>query len=152
MRLDYILYIAAVVLFILTGIVLAYQHSMKELWTVTTFVLGLLCVALGYSQRPKIMPTSTQTPTLPSIPSVIAEKETEVEEEIKNIPETTPYPMELTEIRGIGEKRKDQLESIGIHSINELVGASVEDLAAKLEVSPKRVKAWIENAKKLVKE
>ena len=53
MRLDYALYVIAVVLFILTGIMLAYQSSMKELWTVTTFVLGLLFLALGSPKQEK---------------------------------------------------------------------------------------------------
>ena len=146
MRSDYLLYALAVILFILTGIVLAYQSQMKELWTVATFVLGLLFLALGYTQRPKIMTTSTETLEIQSVPS------TTIEGEIETAEEVAPPGVELTAVRGIGEKRKEQLESIGIHSVEELSGASAEDLATKLDVSPKRTKTWIEDAKKLAKE
>jgi len=53
MRSDYALYAVAAIFFILTGLVLAYQSEMKELWTVTTFVLGLLSIGVGYLQRPR---------------------------------------------------------------------------------------------------
>ncbi len=146
MRLDYLLYALAVVLFILTGIVLAYQSQMKELWTVATFVLGLLFLALGYTQRPKVMTASTVTLDIPSVPSTIMEEKIETAEEV------SPPSVELTEVKGIGEKRKEQLKSVGIHSVEELGAASAEELATKLDVSPKRTKTWIEDAKKLVKE
>ncbi len=143
MRSDYALYTIAVIFFILTGIVLAYQSQMKELWTVATFVLGLLFLALGYSQKPKTLTTSTMTTTTPSVPSTIMEEVTETAKE------TLPSSIELTEVKGIGTKRKEQLTSIGIHSVRDLSKAVPEELATKLQVSPKRTKTWIQNAKKL---
>lgn len=146
MRSDYAMYAVAVILFILTGIVLAYQSQMKELWTVATFVLGLLFLALGYTQRPKVMTASIETLEIPNVPSTITEERIETAEEV------APPGVGLTSIRGIGEKRKEQLESVGIHNVKELSVASAEDLATKLDVSPKRTKTWIKDAKKLANE
>ncbi|MEM2816845.1 MAG: hypothetical protein QXY34_06680, partial [Candidatus Bathyarchaeia archaeon] len=54
MRLDYALYAVAIILFIVTGVALAYPSvEPKELWVVSTAVLGLVFVGLGYLQRPK---------------------------------------------------------------------------------------------------
>ena len=57
----------------------------------------------------------------------------------------------FAQIRGISEKRAEQLKANGINTIEELANASAEDLAAKLNVSPKIVKMWIGSAKKLSK-
>lgn len=59
--------------------------------------------------------------------------------------------LEFTQIRGISEKRVEQLKANGITTIEELAKASAVDLAAKLNVSPKIVKMWIGSAKKLSK-
>ena len=81
MRSDYALYGVAIIFFILTGIVLAYQVELKELWVVTTAVLGLLFVGLGCSQRPKLMVTTIKAPS----PSQVI-KEKEVIREVVMIP------------------------------------------------------------------
>jgi predicted flap endonuclease-1-like 5' DNA nuclease len=57
----------------------------------------------------------------------------------------------FTQIRGISEKRAEQLKANGINTIEELANASAVDLAVKLNVSPKIVKMWIGSAKKLSK-
>ena len=57
----------------------------------------------------------------------------------------------LTQIRGINEKRAEQMKSVGVNSVEDLAKASPEDLAAKLEVSPRIVKMWVGTAKKMVK-
>ncbi|MEM3641441.1 MAG: hypothetical protein QXH37_05935, partial [Candidatus Bathyarchaeia archaeon] len=73
MRSDHILYAVAIMLFILTGTVLAYQVEFKELWVVATVVLGLLFIGLGYFQRPKAE-TKTTTIEAPSpTPSPVQE-------------------------------------------------------------------------------
>jgi predicted flap endonuclease-1-like 5' DNA nuclease len=54
-------------------------------------------------------------------------------------------------VKGIGEKRAEQLKALGISSAEDLAKASVEDLATKLKVSPKFTGKWIENSKQLVK-
>jgi predicted flap endonuclease-1-like 5' DNA nuclease len=56
---------------------------------------------------------------------------------------------ELTKIRGISERRAEQLKANGVNTIEDLANASAEDLALKLSVSPKIVKMWIGSAKKL---
>jgi predicted flap endonuclease-1-like 5' DNA nuclease len=64
---------------------------------------------------------------------------------------STPGKPELSQIRGISEKRAEQLKANGISTIGELANASAEDLAVKLSLSPKIVKMWIGSAKKLSK-
>jgi len=144
MRSDYAFYAIAIILFILTGIMLAYPPEPRELWIVTTAVLGLLFIGLGYSQRPKAKTKSTASETPPPTPSPV----TEVVEE--KIPVETALPkIELTEVKGIGEKRAEQLKTLGISNVEDLAKASADDLAAKLKISPKITGKWIENAKKL---
>jgi predicted flap endonuclease-1-like 5' DNA nuclease len=55
----------------------------------------------------------------------------------------------FSQIRGISEKRAEELKANGINTVEELANASAEDLAAKLNVSPKIVKMWIGSARKL---
>jgi predicted flap endonuclease-1-like 5' DNA nuclease len=55
------------------------------------------------------------------------------------------------QIRGINEKRAAQLNANGIATLEQLANASADELAAKLEVSPRIVKMWIGSAKKLAK-
>jgi predicted flap endonuclease-1-like 5' DNA nuclease len=64
---------------------------------------------------------------------------------------TAASPSELTQIRGINEKRATKMKTIGIETIDALAAASAEDLAAKLELSTKIVKMWIGSAKKMKK-
>ena len=66
-------------------------------------------------------------------------------------PQAATAKLEFTPIRGISEKRAEQLKANGINTIEELANASAVDLAAKLNVSPKIVKMWIGSAKKLLK-
>lgn len=144
MRSDYAFYAIAIILFVLTGIMLAYPPEPRELWIVTTAVLGLLFIGLGYSQRPKAETKSTASETPSSTPSPV----TEVVEE--KIPAETALPkIELTEVKGIGEKRAEQLKTLGISNVEDLAKASADDLAAKLKISPKITGKWIESAKKL---
>src|SRR4030066_1311494 len=62
MRLDYALYALAVVFFIVTAIslVLVAEQVQQSLWVVTTVVLGLFSLGLGYTQRPKAKATASQ--------------------------------------------------------------------------------------------
>ncbi len=144
MRSDYALYTVAIIFFILTGIVLAYQVELKELWTVATVVLGLLFIGLGYSQRPKPAAATMEALPAPTVPTTITEEKTEI------LTEAAPTTVAaLTEVKGIGEKRAEQLKTLGINSIEDLAQASAKDLAAKLKISPKITGRWIENAKKL---
>jgi predicted flap endonuclease-1-like 5' DNA nuclease len=153
MRSDYALYTVAIIFFIITGIVLAYQVEFKELWVVTTTVLGLLFLGLGYSQRAKPQvktaePTPLPTPAPTPQPTVT---EVAVEEKPVAAAEVAPPTLELTQVKGIKEKRAGQLKAVGISSVEDLAKASAKDLAAKLKISPKIVERWIEDARKLLK-
>jgi predicted flap endonuclease-1-like 5' DNA nuclease len=57
----------------------------------------------------------------------------------------------FSQIRGISEKRAEQLKSVGINNLQDLANASATELAEKLNVSPKIVKMWVGSAKKLSK-
>ena len=174
MRLDYTLYLLAAVFFLITAIslVMVAEQTEKSLWVVTTVVLGLFSIGLGYTQRPKAsvavqqpavsMPQTAalQTPQAATVeaPAVEAPKEEKIEitvETPKVIEAPAPTPavptIQLTQVKGIGEKRATQLKALGINNVDELAKISAEDVAKKLEISPKIVKKWIAGAKELVK-
>jgi predicted flap endonuclease-1-like 5' DNA nuclease len=174
MRLDYTLYLLAAVFFLITAIslIMVAEQTEKSLWIVTTVVLGLFSIGLGYTQRPKtsaavqqpaVSMPQTATPQTPQVatveaPVVEAPKEEKIEMPIQPptvIKAPTPPPavptIELTRVKGIGEKRATQLKALGINSVEELAKISAEDVAKKLEISPKIVKKWIAGAKEIVK-
>lgn len=144
MRSDYALYTVAIIFFILTVIILAYQTELKELWTVTTVVLALLFIGLGYSQRPKTKAMAIEAPPAPTAPTAVTEEKTET------IMKAAASATTLTEVKGIGEKRAEQLKAIKITSMEDLAKASAKDLATRLKISPKITRKWIRNAKNLV--
>jgi hypothetical protein len=58
LRLDYMLYILAVLLLIITVVPFVFTiegvtQEMRILWAAITVVLGILSIGIGYSQRPK---------------------------------------------------------------------------------------------------
>lgn len=147
MRVDYILYVIAIVCFAAAASITA-LYTVETLWIVTLAVLGFIFLGLGYIQKPaetivqktvaptsQPAPTVTQTPKMPEAP-----REASVAEEMVS---------ELTQVKGIGVKRAEQLESLGIKTVKDLAEASAEELAEKLEISPKITIKWITNAKKL---
>ena len=149
MRLDYTLYVLAALLFIITVVSLVtplIAETERNLWVVTTFVLGLLSVGLGYSQRPKTEAQACQPAV--QIPQAIV-PQTQPSTTMKT-PAMTEA-LELTQLKGIGEKRATQLKAIGINSVDDLAKASAKTIAKKLQISPKITKKWIASAKKLVK-
>jgi len=152
MRSDYALYIVAVIFFLISITVFFYQVEYRELWTVTTVVLGFLFLGLGYTLRPKITATTTETPQppTPAPPTTVTETPTPTVTERAEVTVETAPTIELTQVKGIGPKRAEQLKSLGINSIKDLAEASAKNLATKLEISPKITRRWIENAKKLV--
>jgi len=154
MRSDYALYTVAIIFFILTAITaFTLAEFERNLWVVTTAVLGFLFIGLGYSQKPRPQsitveaPPQAPAPEMPTSPTV-----TEVmkEEKVETVVEVTPPKMELTNVKGIKEKRSEQLKALGISSVEDLAKASAEDLASKLKISPKITVRWIENAKQLL--
>ena len=144
MRSDYALYTVAIIFFIITGAVSVWELTEFErnLGVITTAVLGLLFIGLGYSQRPKAM-------TIEAPPPTATTPATTIEEETETVIEAAPMVVELTEVKGIGEKRAEQLKGLDINSVENLANASAKDLAARLKVSPKITSRWIENAKEL---
>jgi predicted flap endonuclease-1-like 5' DNA nuclease len=173
MRLDYTLYILAALLLVITVIpfvvtIEGVESDTRSLWVVTTVVLGLLSIGLGYSQRPKTEAqacqptvTTTQEAMTQTQPAAIVEepkeektaapmKAAQVEKAAKVAAPAAPV-MALTQVKGIGEKRATQLKALGINSVDNLSKASAKTVAKKLKISPKIVGNWIANAKELVK-
>lgn len=166
MRLDYALYVVAIILFILTGVVAVYAAT-QQLWVVTTAVLGFVCIGIGYWQRPHEQtttqittpkpvttiapPTSVITPPPP--PTITQEQvieKTKTIEQVASVTQTQPSLSTLLNVKGIKEKRAQQLRAVGINTIEDLAKASPEDLASKLKIAPYFTGQWIENAKKIV--
>jgi predicted flap endonuclease-1-like 5' DNA nuclease len=172
MRSDYALYVAAIILFIIAVMSPFIVKGELEIdsWVITTVVLGLLFAGLGYTQRPKqkaritvetppstpvltpapapapAVSTASTAPTAPTPAPTVTEPVKE--EKIEVTVEPAPSVLGLTEVKGIGEKRKEQLNALGINSVEDLSKAAADDLATKLKVSPKITAKWIEDAKK----
>ena len=159
MRLDYTLYVLAALLLIITVIpfvitIEGVESDTRSLWVVTTVVLGLLSIGLGYTQRPKTEAQACQ----PAVSTQAQPAEMEAPKQEKTLTPTEPAMVEnaastmaLTQVKGIGEKRAVQLKTLGINSVEDLSKASAATVAKQLKVSPKIVDTWIANAKKLVK-
>ncbi|MEM3580810.1 MAG: helix-hairpin-helix domain-containing protein [Candidatus Bathyarchaeia archaeon] len=158
MRSDYALYTVAIIFFIITGIVFAVQidQTYKSLGIIATSVLGIFFIGLGYTQRPKakvqtvaappLPPPPPTQPVQPVQPSPAPTPTVAVEEKVV---EVAPTGTPLTKVKGIGEKRSEQLKALGINTVEELAKASAKELALKLKISPKITQRWIENAKRL---
>ena len=181
MRMDYILYVVAIVFFIVTLTALVYPPNMQSVWIVSTVVVGLAFVGFGYTQRPRTTASSMQTGIIESSssqaqqPKAQTELQPEPQTAIATAVPTQPIAAEpikpaivepikpiveepvveqlqsseniLTKVKGIGEKRATQLNAIGVRSIQDLANASPKDLAAKLNISPKITRKWVDNAK-----
>jgi predicted flap endonuclease-1-like 5' DNA nuclease len=157
MRLDYTLYVLAAILFLITVVSsLVVMETEKNLWVVTTAILGLFSVGLGYNARPKIkkatQPATSMPQTQKPITAAVQEQKASVEAPIPASVAAPATPMmALTEVKGVGEKRAEQLKALGINSVEELAKASANEVAKKLKISPKIVDKWIANAKELTK-
>ena len=171
MRLDITLYILAGLLFLVTIVSLVTQliaEAERPLWVVATVVLGILSIGVGYSQRPKTeaqacqpavpipqttMPETQPVATMeaPKEEKAVAPMETPVMKEAPTVTTPVTATIELTQVKGIGEKRAAQLKALGINSVGELANASVNTIAEKLKISPKIVDKWVAGAKELVK-
>jgi predicted flap endonuclease-1-like 5' DNA nuclease len=156
MRLDYILYIVAIICFIVTGGV-AYAAAEQQLWIVIPAVVGLAFIGMGYTQRPK-EETSTQMAVAPPPPpptvttTEVKQATEEVEEKIEPAPviEVKRATHDLLEVKGIKDKRALQLKTVGINTVEDLAKASATDLATKLKIAPYFTGKWIESAKEIV--
>ena len=67
MRLDYTLYALAIVIFIITALsaVLVTADTDKSIWIITTAVLGILFVIVGYYVRPQVKAAAASQPAAP---------------------------------------------------------------------------------------
>lgn len=170
MRLDYTFYILAAVFFLVAAFsfVMVAEQNGRNLYFVSTAILGILFAIIGFLMKPK--PKSEPQSTTPPQQAIITpEQETPQQTSTEPAP-ATPSPQtltaeppaqptvaaadvtsELTQIRGISKARAEQLKANGIETLKALAEASPEVLAAKLQVSPKIVKMWIGSAKKLAK-
>jgi predicted flap endonuclease-1-like 5' DNA nuclease len=168
MRLDYTLYVLAIILFIITVVPFVVpiggeKPETQSVWVVASVVLGLLSLGLGYTQRPKTEAqacqpemSATQETLLETQPATTMEAPKEEKTEAKKenpIMKETPTmatTIELTQVKGIGKKRAAQLKALGINSVDELANASTKTVAKKLKISPKIVDKWINSAKEFV--
>ena len=176
MRLDYVSYAVAIVFFIVTLAAAVYSFAQQQVWVVTTVVVGLAFIGLGYTQRPRPAAPPVTTSVPPPPPSQPQQQQEQQQPQMPEVqvPEVTAAPTQptvanavkleeakpvvqplqfppggLTDVKGIGEKRAAQIRALGITSVEDLAKASAKDLAAKLNISPKITGKWIENAKEI---
>lgn len=55
----------------------------------------------------------------------------------------------IREIKGVGKKRAEALESAGIKTVEDLIKADIGKLSEKTKISEKLLRKYIEEAKKL---
>lgn len=169
MRLDYTMYTLAVLLLIISILPFIIQiegvdDNAKLLWVTSSAVLGLLSFGLGYSQKPKTQAQACENeaiacknqkkPTLKETTELITENKigSKTPETIKSVDFIiNKSDIELLQVKGIGEKRAEQLKEIGINTANDLIKESPEKIAKKLKISPKITRKWNDSAKKLLK-
>lgn len=156
MRSDYALYAVAVICLVLAFVVFATSfasyHLMEPPYDIVTMavlvILALVTAGAGYLIRPEEMILTPPPQPPPSKPA----------SEAYQTPTTPPPkttlapPINITEIRGIGPKRAEQLRTLGINTAQDLVETTASTLAAKTELSPKITGKWVREAKRLIKE
>jgi hypothetical protein len=138
LRSDYILYLVGIVLLAVTGYALFDRASWERvmggmlIYSAIVFVLALFGITsfiFGYNMRPRKQKIPSITPS-----------------------HTVESLMELTRVKGIGEKRAEQLKALGISTVPDLSAASAEELAEKLQISSKITNRWIKEARNLLLE
>ena len=138
LRSDYVLYIIGAIFFAATGYALFDRVSLEDaiggmlIYSAIVFVMalfGLTAFIFGYNLRPRER----------NFLSIALSPTVEV-------------LMELTHVKGIGEKRAEQLKSLGIVTLADLSMASAEELARKLQISSKITNRWIMDARNMLLE
>jgi len=79
-----------------------------------------------------------------------AQKKNETEDEEEK-PTVKKHAGKLTDIKGIGAKIAEQLESAGINTISDLANSDPTKLSKHLQISEKRLSKWIDEAEKSTK-
>lgn len=102
-------------------------------------------------EAPVVSDAVAEVPVEVPAPVVLAEVPAPTGEVLSVAPISAAPFLDLTQVKGIGEKRAVQLKTYGITSLDDLAKADAADLAAKLKVSPKIVAKWITGAKELTK-
>jgi predicted flap endonuclease-1-like 5' DNA nuclease len=96
MRLDYISYTIAIVFFIVTLAAAVYSFEQTQVWVVTTVVIGLAFIGLGYTQRPRPAAAPQMTTIAPPPPPSQPQQQQTVQEQQEpqqqQIPEVTTAP------------------------------------------------------------
>ncbi|UCE43673.1 MAG: helix-hairpin-helix domain-containing protein [Candidatus Bathyarchaeota archaeon] len=155
MRSDYALYIVAIICFILATITFATNSTgyllMEPLISTITIaalvILSIISAGAGYLIRPEeIMLAPPQHPP-PKNPS-------EASRTTMIYPPKTALapPFNIMQIRGIGPMRAEQLRALGINTVQDLAETTAATLADKTELSPKIIRKWIIEAKRLIRE
>lgn len=138
MRTDYVLYAIGGIFLVVACYTLIDKASLEKLmggmliYSSIVFVLvlfGITAIIFGLSSRPRKQ-------MMPSIDS----------------PLVVEPLMDLTRVKGIGQKRVEELKSLGIVSVVDLSTASAEQLAKKLQISSKITQQWIKEARDLLLE
>jgi predicted flap endonuclease-1-like 5' DNA nuclease len=117
MRSDITLYIVAAFFFIITAIsAILIVEAERSLWIITTAVLGILSVGLGYSQRSRaIVPAQTvKQATISAEPIAIAPQTAPVEEkapEIQAAPTIEATPVIETPIQPLDTETQPVIEA-----------------------------------------
>jgi predicted flap endonuclease-1-like 5' DNA nuclease len=117
MRSDITLYIVAAFFFIITAIsAILIVEAERSLWIITTAVLGILSVGLGYSQRSRaIVPAQTvKQATISAEPIAIAPQTAPVEEkapEIQAAPTIEATPVIETLIQPLDTETQPVIET-----------------------------------------
>jgi predicted flap endonuclease-1-like 5' DNA nuclease len=96
MRSDYLLYVLAVVFFMITAVSLALvaDQTDKSLWVLATVVLGLFSAGLGYYYRPKAKTAAAPTPEVQTAqPSDAHLREAHLAEGVEKHAEPTTTPV-----------------------------------------------------------
>jgi len=99
MRLDIISYVVAIVFFIITLASAVYSFAQQQVWVVTTVVIGLAFIGLGYTQRPRpaAAPPVTTTPLVttsvpPPPPSEPQHQQEQQQQPQQEQPQQQPVP------------------------------------------------------------
>jgi len=79
-----------------------------------------------------------------------APKKTEKEDKEEKTTEEK-HPGKLTDIKGIGAKTAEQMESAGINTIRDLANSDLTKLSEHLQISEKRLSKWVDEAQKSTK-
>lgn len=155
MRMDYALYIVAIICFVLTVFASADLEAVgvtevtRPITMTVLFILGLAFIVAGYSQKPKPMPTPRHLEYPPTAAESKPKEKTATSISSRVVPSFKPS-INLTKIRGIGPKRAEKLTSAGILTANDLAKATPDEVAKKANTSTKVTRKWIQRAKKLL--